>query len=440
MTRYIQNLAIYLLVGIMLLTTSCHKSGGDDPVATPQTLIVYLAGTSLGWAFNYNVKNIEEALKEDIQGDSRVVVVWQNFEKPSEKKGEKPEYEFKSNKSQAIELVYDQKRDTVVRKTIATYDLPQTMDSETLGGIFQDVMQKAPASAYGLIVGAHGWGWVPQDDFSEIVSEAKTRMSQPVSLPRHLLTRFVGDPPPSKGAPTSNGANRFDISTLSNALSSTGKTFEYILFDACFMANVESAYDLRNNAKYIIGSACEIMGEGFPYADAIPYLLKNGGRSYDLQAAVNSFHQYYKEKSQWNERTNSAPKDEWNGKSYAGTISLINCSQLDALALAMKEVNNSLKSEYNREDIQSYEGGDNHLFFDLGDYVDKVCNDESAKSLLNGQLQRTISTKYAVDFFWSTFIHSGYYPITSYSGLNTSAPSVLCRNSYQQTAWYKATH
>ena len=106
----------------------------------------------------------------------------------------------------------------------------------------------------------------------------------------------------------------------------------------------------------------------------------------------------------------------------------------------MKEVNKSLKSEYNRKDIQSYEGGDNHIFFDLGDYVDKVCDDESAKSRLKNQLQQTVSTKYSVDFFWSTFINADYYPITSYSGLNTSAPSLLCRDSYYQTAWYKATH
>lgn len=432
MTRYIQNLFIYFLVGIMLLTTSCHKSGdGDAPITTPQTLIVYLAGTSLGWAFDGNVTGIKNALKGNIQGDSRVIVVWQYCEN-----SEKGIYEFKSNKSEAIELVYDQKRDTVVRKTISTYDLQPTMDSETLGGIFQDVIQKAPAQSYSLIIGAHGWGWFPYDDFpklqNNLLSTAEARLrKQPTLIPQHMLTRFVGDP--------SSGPNRFDISTLSEALSSTGKTFEYILFDACFMANVEAAYDLRHNTKYIIGSVCEIMGEGFPYADAIPHLLKNGGRSYDLQGAANSFHQYHKGKYIIQPYNAPLNPEKWDFP-YSGTISLINCSQLDALASAMKEVNKSLKSEYNRKDIQSYEGGDNHIFFDLGDYVDKVCDDESAKSRLKNQLQQTVSTKYSVDFFWSTFINADYYPITSYSGLNTSAPSLLCRDSYYQTAWYKATH
>ena len=230
-----------------------------------------------------------------------------------------------------------------------------------------------------------------------------------------MLTRFLGD--------TSNSINSFDIETLSEALSSTSKTFEYILFDACFMANVEAVYELRHNTKYIIGSVCEIMGNGFPYADTVPYLLQNGGRSYDLQKAAESFHNHYK-----------------NTLRYSGSISLIKCSQLDALASAMKEVNQHLKDEYSLSKIQSYEGGVNHIFFDLGDYVDKACDNESAKSRLYSQLEATIATKYTLDTFWSTYIDADYYPITSYSGLSTSAPSLLCRDSYYQTAWYKATH
>ena len=148
MTRLIRNIFAYLMVGVLLLATSCHKGGdGDDPITTPQTLIVYLAGTSLGSFFNTNVYDIEQALQADIQGNSRVVVVWQYCEKDSEKNSKTQEYEFKTNKSEAIELFYDKSLDTVLHKKIATYDLPQTMDSETLGRIFQDVIQKAPAAA-----------------------------------------------------------------------------------------------------------------------------------------------------------------------------------------------------------------------------------------------------------------------------------------------------
>ena len=405
MTKLFHYIFTFLLVGTMLLTTSCHKGGNDAPEATPQTLIVYLAGTSLSDFFSKNVQDIESALQKGIQGKSRVVVVWQNS---------------LSTKSEAMELTYNKNSKSIERKTIASYDLPQTMDSETLGYIFKDVMRKAPAEAYGLIMGSHSWAWIPYADYPEVkknkLSQAEARLRiKEEELPRHMITRFIGD--------TSSGANRFDIETLADALSSTGKQFEYILFDACFMANVEAVYDLRYNAKYIIGSVCEIMGSGFPYADTLPFLLQNGGTSYDLKMATQSFHNHYKKTLK-----------------YSGTISLIKCSQLDALASAMKDVNQHLKDKYSLSSIQTYEGGINHLFFDLGDYVDKACDDDNAKSRLHSQLEETVSTKYTLDKFWSTYVSSNLYYITSFSGLSTSAPSILCRDSYEQTAWYKATH
>ena len=398
LTRYI----LLLFTACSLLISSCGKHSNDKEKVTPQTIIVYLSGTSLNWAFNINVQDIETALQQNIKGDSRVVVVWQNGV---------------AKKAEAIELCYDNGH--ITRQPLAEYDLSNTMSKDDLSYIFNDVMRLAPASAYGLVIGSHSWAWIPFDDYDQIRSNglsksAYARLRIMEELPRHLQTRFIGDP---------SGANRFDITTLAEAIQATGKQFEYIIFDACFMANVEAAYELRNSTKYIIGSACEIMGNGFPYAKTLPHLLKNGGRSYDLSEAARSYHEHYK-----------------NTLKYSGTIALVNCSQLDALAMTMKEVNKSLSEEYDRNSLQTYEGGTNHIFFDLGDYVDKVCTSNEAKSKFKAQLDKCIPTKFTLDTFWSTYIHSDHYPITSFSGMSTSAPSILFRDSYSQTAWYKATH
>ena len=398
LTRYI----LLLFTACSLLISSCGKHSNDKEKVTPQTIIVYLSGTSLNWAFNINVQDIETALQQNIKGDSRVVVVWQNGV---------------AKKAEAIELCYDNGH--ITRQPLAEYDLSNTMSKDDLSYIFNDVMRLAPASAYGLVIGSHSWAWIPFDDYDQIRSNglsksAYARLRIKDELPRHLQTRFIGDP---------SGANRFDITTLAEAIQATGKQFEYIIFDACFMANVEAAYELRNSTKYIIGSACEIMGNGFPYAKTLPHLLKNGGRSYDLAEAARSYHEHYK-----------------NTLKYSGTIALVNCSQLDALAMTMKEVNKSLSEEYDRNSLQTYEGGTNHIFFDLGDYVDKVCTSNEAKSKFKAQLEKCVPTKFTLDTFWSTYIHSDHYPITSFSGMSTSAPSILFRDSYSQTAWYKATH
>ena len=398
LTRYI--LLVFTACAVFL--SSCGNRNKPEEKTTPQTIIVYLSGTSLNWAFSINVQDIETALQQNINGDSRVVVVWQNGV---------------AKKAEAIELCYDNGH--ITRQPLAEYDLSSTMSKEDLSYIFSDVMRLAPASAYGLILGSHSWAWIPFDDYDEIRTNglsksAYARLRIREELPRHLQTRFIGDP---------SGANRFDITTLAEAILSTGKKFEYILFDACFMANVEAAYELRNSTKYVIGSACEIMGNGFPYTKTLPHLLKNGGRSYDLTEAARSFHEHYK-----------------STLKYSGTIALINCSQLDALAATMKEVNKSLSEEYDRSALQTYEGGTNHIFFDLGDYVDKVCTSAEAKSNFKSQLEKTVPAKFTLDTFWSTYIHSNHYPVTSFSGLSTSAPSILFRDSYSQTAWYKATH
>ena len=398
LTRYI----LLLFTACSLLISSCGKHSNDKEKVTPQTIIVYLSGTSLNWAFNINVQDIETALQQNIKGDSRVVVVWQNGV---------------AKRAEAIELCYDNGH--ITRQPLAEYDLSNTMSKDDLSYIFNDVMGLAPASAYGLVIGSHSWAWIPFDDYDEIRTNglsksAYARLRIMEELPRHLQTRFIGDP---------NGANRFDITTLAEAIQATGKQFEYIIFDACFMANVEAVYELRNSTKYIIGSACEIMGNGFPYAKTLPHLLKNGGRSYDLSEAARSYHEHYK-----------------NTLKYSGTIALVNCSQLDALAMTMKEANKSLSEEYDRNSLQTYEGGTNHIFFDLGDYVDKVCTSNEAKSKFKAQLEKCVPTKFTLDTFWSTYIHSDHYPITSFSGMSTSAPSILFRDSYAQTSWYKATH
>ena len=397
LTRYI----LLVFTACAVLLASCGKHNNEEDKTTPQTIIVYMSGTSLNWAFNANVQDMETALKSNIQGNSRVVVVWQNGV---------------AKKAEAIELVY--KDGLIERQPLAEYELENVMSADDLSYIFNDVMRMAPATAYGLILGSHSWSWIPYADYDQIrtngLTKAQLARLRTIELPRHLQTRFIGDP---------SGANKFDITTLASAIQATGKKFEYILFDACFMGNVEAAYELRNCTKYIIGSACEIMGNGFPYTKTLPHLLKNGGTTYDLKAATQSFHEHYK-----------------STLKYSGTVALIACSQLDALAAEMKQVNQSIKDDYDRSALQTYEGGTNHIFFDLGDYVDKACTDAAAVSSFKAQMEKAVPAKFTLDSFWSTYVTSNHYPVTSFSGLSTSAPSILFRESYAQTAWYKATH
>ncbi len=218
-------------------------------------------------------------------------------------------------------------------------------------------------------------------------------------------------------------SNRFDIATLSSALTSTGVKFDYILFDACFMANIESVYDLRDNADYIIGAPCEILGDGFPYQNTLPCLLRNGGRSHDLPQACKTFHDQYASKY-----------------GYSGSVALIDCTQIDVLAAIVKKINAGAKKDYDHDEIQTFEGQSPHVFYDLGDYIDKMCGDPALKAEFDAQMARTVPCKYTLGSFWSNYgTESGIYPITAFSGLSTSAPASVYRDSYAETAWDRVT-
>ncbi|MBR5138066.1 MAG: hypothetical protein IKV12_00780 [Alistipes sp.] len=401
MKSFLRNLI--LLSIICLISVGCDGWGRKDNTP-PQTIIVYMAGVDLSGYFRLNRDAIKRALSSDIQGKSRVVV----FQQTNKITAELVEIVFKDGICQEIPL--------------AIYDLPSQMNASELGFILSDIIERTPAKAHSLIIGSHGKGWLPIGADPE-AKAAYLGTGKVGEEPTHeelwerkgdIVTRYLGE--------DSNPQNRFDTTDLSEALTSTGVKMEYILFDACFMSNVETMYDLRTNAKYIIGSPHEIMGDGFPYADIIPLLLENNGQSYNLDGVCYKFNEFYS-----------------IDVGYSGSIALVDCAQLDGLAQAMKRVNNSTQKDYNIDDIQSYEGQSRHIFFDLGDYVDKMCDNAQAKKEFDEQLARTVISKYTLDGFYSMYGKSGVYDINAFSGVNTSAPSSLYRSAYQQTAWYKAT-
>ena len=106
-----KSIRLMMLCFISVALISCREkihTPEDEP--TPQTLIVYLVGTDLSWAYDYNEEGIAKALSKDIKGQSRVIIV-----RHSDKKTLK-----------AIELEY--KNGTIEEKEFASYNLPIQMD------------------------------------------------------------------------------------------------------------------------------------------------------------------------------------------------------------------------------------------------------------------------------------------------------------------------
>lgn len=114
-----------------------------------------------------------------------------------------------------------------------TFELEQTLplksmaDPETLSDFIRWTAEKYPARKYALVLWDHGGG-------------SKTGI--------FIDELFAGDV--------------MYLDELHDALQDGGVSFEAVLFDACLMANVETAYAIKDNAKWMIASEEVVAGKG----------------------------------------------------------------------------------------------------------------------------------------------------------------------------------
>lgn len=389
---------------------SCSISASvyQRPPKAAQTIMFYYLGRSLSGHYAANLAKTKLALDGNIQGNTRILVFMQS-----------------SNSAATLrELRYDDVAGKCVEDVITTYKLATPYTEAALAEQLTDMVQYAPAENYGLIIDSHGKGWIPKEGSGRKLLSARDRSIRQkiwTPVPGALQTRHIGD----------SSSMQYNTTELANAVASAGIKLKYLIFDACFMSNVESAYDLRNVADYIVASPCEVMGSGFPYDLVMPQLLLDNGTRADLDGVCREYVEYYKKSSS------------------SACSALIDCSQLEALATAVKRVNTSGSRAVVLDNVQAYEGisptnNPTHIFYDLEDYLRQSCTDSQAVRDFSAQLDRTVSSRYHTNMFYSAY-NGKMNAINYYSGFTTSAPIMLdtasqYRTEWEQTEWYKATH
>ncbi len=363
------------------------------------TLIYYFFGTSLSRYFDYNIEDASTAIGEGILGNNNRVVL---FRQTSQSSG------------YYAELCYDPIHHNAIVRRIKDITLPATTTSSDIATVIDFAANIAPAKRYGMVLAGHGQGWVT------CAALNKEQEVIPFSLDHGIWT-------PRPGAEVTRAFGernvQVDIATLAEGITAADATMEYLLFDACFMSNIEALYDLRNAAHYIIASPCEIMGRGFPYHRTLPYLFANDGTSSDLEGAAESYYIYY--------------RDEYTGASRCGSVAVIDCTELEPLADATRTLLTTATSEYDASLLQTYEGHSDHIFYDFGELCSVVATDSAALDAFKHQMELTVVAKYTLPTFYSAY---GYdtYPINeeAYSGVTTSEPSIVYTDEWRETSWY----
>lgn len=131
---------------------------------------------------------------------------------------------------------------------IKDYPIQSSTDPEVMKKVFIDAYSAYPSASYGLVMWSHADGWL----------EGTPRAS----------SRWIGEDVYEEVS------HKMDILNFKKALEGA-PYLDFIFYDLCLMQTAEVAYELRDQARYSIGSPAEIPGPGSPYDKIVPIYFQS---------------------------------------------------------------------------------------------------------------------------------------------------------------------
>lgn len=310
---------------LMTAVTACSGSDEPAPVPAPEpagknepvdraVLLYMLADNSLGRG-GFDRQNLADMIQACRDGafDGNRLIIYHD-----DSKAEKPMLKEVTPLGLKILKEYDA--------------APLSVAPGRMEEVIGDFKRIAPADRYGLILWSHATGWLINGENS-----ANTSGATPL---------WFGE----------DRRNYMNIPVLAGVLE--GKGFDYIYFDCCHMASLESLYELRDAADIFAGSCAELPSEGMPYCTALPYLMKKDA---DLTGAAKATFGKY---------------DVLTGRDRTCTMSVIDARQLDRLAGATRDfyaTQPTLPEDYTGQPFERPRlNGEPCYLFDYQDYIDAL--------------------------------------------------------------------
>lgn len=232
--KFLKRLIIPVLVIVFFIFV---LSDEDEEVKNSSdktyTLMVYLCGSDLESDSDLASGDIEEMLKSQLAPEVNLVIYtggtndWDNSKIADDRN-----QIFKVENNDLV-LV----NDNIGRKYMT--------EPETLEEFINFSFENYPADRYGLILWDHGGGAISGFGVDE------TNPDEEASL---------------------------TIDELKNVLEKYNGNLDFVGFDACLMGNFETAFALKNSAKYLIASEESEPGTGWDYTKLLNQLSKNTGQ------------------------------------------------------------------------------------------------------------------------------------------------------------------
>lgn len=333
---------------------------------------------------------------------------------------------------QLIQVYRDGKKG-VVLDTLKAYG-SNLSDPSTMRSILTDINKQFPSKHYGMVFSSHATGWLPVGYFTnpEDYEPSKSGASRAAEHPlppgflRHTERELLPGEPLTKSLTLTNLVSLDQEMELKDFKASIPMHLDFLLFDACLMGCIEVAYELKDICDQIGFSPAEILADGFNYKSLAGHLLEK--EVPDTRSVVDDYYQQYAAKTDRTDRS--------------ATISLVDCSKLDALASTCRTLFSKYSSEMAELDpysLQRYWRNQKHWFYDLEDILVQAGIDSDERSALTSALDGCILYKAATDEFLKG--HGGF-TIRTFCGFSMYFPwygTAFLDGKYKELAWNKAT-
>lgn len=403
---------VYVAIAGILSTAmvSCSTSFDDKNDTDPteknasRTVLVYIvASNSLNGEDDGDIQEMQEAAKDNVFGDGRLLVYHQKYE------------------SYGTPVLKEIKSGSGDIDTLVTYDNnTSSVSPERMKQVITDMKSEAPADDYGIVLWSHSDGWIVRNPSSS----SSTSTVSGTSSNGGISTRAFGE------EIIGSTKKYMDISQLCDALE--GENFSFVYFDCCYMACVEVLYEMREITPYVVGSTIEVIAEGMPYDLTLPYFFSSGDA--DLIGAVNANFDYIK-----------AMTDE----RQTGAFGVFDMSKIQALADATRNLYSYHPVTPEDFEPQKFMYERTCYYFDFQHIIDNLnlTEDidssiltafEEARQTVKDALEDAVIYKVNTDYIWP----GNYYcevKLDHFCGMSSyyiTEQSQSTTKNYNETAWW----
>ena len=254
----------------------------------------------------------------------------------------------------------------------------------------------------GLVLWSHGSAWLPES----------------VSLASQRATAVKSFGLDQTMANNENHNAEMDIRKLAIILNNYH--FDFILFDACFMASIEVFYELRNTTDYIIASPTEVLATGFPYKDILTDMLST---TVNYKKIAQKYVAFFQQKK---------------GVLQSASVVTVKTAELPQFATLFKYYLNTISREITDQKWLQYSQDEVDYLFDLGQVADYLQKEQTNKELTE-QLGKLITNYHHTSYFF------GKIPLQKSSGISIYIPqSATLQNDeyefYKTLSWTNAVN